>query len=146
MWTLIPGYSPAREETQVDFPVCLQKSVNFWCVIDSGGMSTARAEDAQGTPTQSHISPSILVYEEKRSVNPTETEQGVRVWWPQKDSHLFLHPLFMFSYTPCYMIGGSISRVSQRSPIIKSTRWQIIKSTWWQIVKSTWWQIIKSNW
>ena len=27
--------------------------------------STARAEDAQGTPTQSHTSPSILVYEEK---------------------------------------------------------------------------------
>ena len=26
---------------------------------------TARAEDAQGTPTQSHISPSILVYEEE---------------------------------------------------------------------------------
>ena len=26
---------------------------------------TARAEDAQGTPAQSHISPSILVYEEK---------------------------------------------------------------------------------
>ena len=25
-----------------------------------------RAEDAQGKPTQSHISPSILVYEEKR--------------------------------------------------------------------------------
>ena len=24
---------------------------------------TARAEDAQGTPTQNHISPSILVYE-----------------------------------------------------------------------------------
>ena len=46
-------------------------------VIDSGligstdfhssnsGRGTARAEDAQGTPTQSHISPSILVYEEK---------------------------------------------------------------------------------
>jgi len=26
---------------------------------------TTRAEDAQGTPTQSHISPSILVYEDK---------------------------------------------------------------------------------
>ena len=38
-------------------------------VIDSGlvglsGWGTARAEDAQGTPTQSHISPSILVYED----------------------------------------------------------------------------------
>ena len=27
---------------------------------------TTRAEDAQGTPTQSHISPSILEYEDKR--------------------------------------------------------------------------------
>ena len=30
------------------------------------GRGTARAEDAQGTPTQSHISPSILVYEDSR--------------------------------------------------------------------------------
>ena len=28
------------------------------------GRGTTRAEDAQGTPTQSHISPSILVYED----------------------------------------------------------------------------------
>ena len=35
-------------------------------VIDSGfsGRGATRAEDVQGTPTQSHISPSILVYEE----------------------------------------------------------------------------------
>jgi len=33
---------------------------------------TTRAEDAQGTPTQSHISPSILVYEYKGS--------EVKVW------------------------------------------------------------------
>ena len=32
-------------------------------LIDSG-RGTARADDAQGTPTQSQISPSILVYEE----------------------------------------------------------------------------------
>jgi len=44
----------------------------FLCtVIDSGlvgstvGRGTTRAEDAQGTPTQSHISPSILVCEDK---------------------------------------------------------------------------------
>jgi len=29
------------------------------------GRGAARADDAQGTPTQSHISPSILVYEDK---------------------------------------------------------------------------------
>ena len=31
----------------------------------ASGRVTTRAEDARGTPTQSHISPSILVYEEK---------------------------------------------------------------------------------
>ena len=31
----------------------------------SGGRGTTRAEDAQGTPDQSHISPSILVYEDE---------------------------------------------------------------------------------
>jgi len=34
------------------------------CVV---GRGTKRAEDAQGTPTQSHISPSILVYEDKKT-------------------------------------------------------------------------------
>ena len=33
-------------------------------LIDAG-RGAARAEDAQGTPTQSHISPSKLVYEDK---------------------------------------------------------------------------------
>ena len=36
----------------------------FFCLIDSG-RGAARAEDAQETPTQSHISPSILACEEK---------------------------------------------------------------------------------
>ena len=31
--------------------------------LDGG---TTRAEDAQGTPTQSHLSPSILVYEDQQ--------------------------------------------------------------------------------
>ena len=31
---------------------------------------TTRAEDAQGTPTQSHISPNILVYEDNKAVAP----------------------------------------------------------------------------
>ena len=33
---------------------------------DLSGRGTTIAEDAQGTPTQSHISPSILVYEDQR--------------------------------------------------------------------------------
>jgi len=35
-----------------------------WRVVVVSGRGAARAEDAQGTPTQSHVSPSILVYEE----------------------------------------------------------------------------------
>ena len=34
-------------------------------MIDSG-RGTTRAKDAQGTPTQSHKSPCILVYDDKR--------------------------------------------------------------------------------
>ena len=36
------------------------------------GRGTTRAEDAQGTPTQSHVSPSILVYEENLLDDPRE--------------------------------------------------------------------------
>ena len=36
------------------------------------GRGTVRAEDAQGTPTQSHISPSILVYEDEQLLGFTE--------------------------------------------------------------------------
>jgi hypothetical protein len=38
--------------------------VKLHLLIDSGG-GTTKAEDAQGTPAQSHISPSILVYEDR---------------------------------------------------------------------------------
>jgi len=38
----------------------------YWYTKISGlRISRDLAEDAQGTPTQSHISPSILVYEER---------------------------------------------------------------------------------
>ena len=36
---------------------------------DLSGTGTTRAEDDQGPPTQSHISPSILVYEDKVVTN-----------------------------------------------------------------------------
>jgi len=39
------------------------------------GRGTARAEDAQGTPTQSHISPSILVYEDYSQAGFRQQEQ-----------------------------------------------------------------------
>ena len=35
-------------------------------IVLYAGRGTARAEDAQETPTQSHISPSILVYEDSK--------------------------------------------------------------------------------
>ena len=41
------------------------------------GRGTARAEDAQGTPTQSHISPSILAYEEIKLGFPPGRYTGI---------------------------------------------------------------------
>ena len=38
------------------------------------GKGTLRAEDTPGTPTQSHISPSILVYEDKKAPAPREED------------------------------------------------------------------------
>ena len=43
---------------------------------DRAGRGAARAEDAQGTPTQSHMSPSILVYEDKRVSHSHEQTLG----------------------------------------------------------------------
>jgi len=42
------------------------------------GRGTARAEDAQGTPTQSHISPSIQVYEEN-TFKRSELQSAVQI-------------------------------------------------------------------
>jgi hypothetical protein len=50
----------SRPDSGLDFQVKVLDSLRV-----GFGMGAARAEDAQGTPTQSHISPSILVYEEK---------------------------------------------------------------------------------
>jgi len=45
--------------------------------FQASGRGTARAEDAPGTPTQSHISPSILVYEDKTFlVVPSSLDSG----------------------------------------------------------------------
>ena len=40
--------------------------ISFITSTGASGRGAARAEDAQGTPTQSQISPSILVHEEYR--------------------------------------------------------------------------------
>ena len=66
----------------------------------NGGRGNARAEDAQGTPTQSHISPSMLVYadimiasirrhsNEKQSVNPSQAEVGTESLFREEYAHL----------------------------------------------------------
>ena len=46
--------------------------------LRSAGRGTARAEDAQGTPTQSHISPSILLYEDNTKVGAALLVQQMR--------------------------------------------------------------------
>jgi len=38
-------------------------------ILRVGWLGTTRAEDAEGTPTQSQISPSIPVYEEKNATS-----------------------------------------------------------------------------
>ena len=71
----------------ISYPILgwYQTKDSLWGVIDSGlvgstdfyGRGAARAEDAQGTPTQSHISPSIVVYEEYRvDVEGVEDGEG----------------------------------------------------------------------
>jgi hypothetical protein len=58
----------------------LRGTTHSW---DLSGRGTTRAEDAQGTPIQSHISPSILVYEDKLRWRETPSEniiEMVAVW------------------------------------------------------------------
>ena len=56
-------------------------------LITSTGMGNARAEDAHGTPTQSHISPSTLVYEEKHGqvwYKPGRASELDLEWFPSR--------------------------------------------------------------
>ena len=53
----------------------LERLMDSWLVRSTdSGRGTARAEDDQGAPTQSHISPSLLVYEEY----PGQVPVGIR--------------------------------------------------------------------
>jgi len=56
-WTMAAIYWSIMGHDEVCHPPSL---------LASTGRGNARANDAQGTPTQSHISPSILVYEKKK--------------------------------------------------------------------------------
>jgi len=75
-------------------------------LIDSGlvdyGRGAARAEDAQGTLTQSHISPSILVYEDKVFAQRLDLED------------------VSISVSICRSLNDSLSHTHARSP---STMW-----------------------
>jgi len=70
--TLGLRYKKRREDSRPAPPTkfirCPEKRENLG-LIDSGLVErgAARAEDAQGTPNQSHISPSILVYKDYRA-------------------------------------------------------------------------------
>ena len=55
-------FSPKRADTPIALRDCQDRGTLEQLLIDSG-KGTTRAEDAQGTPAQRHISPSILVYE-----------------------------------------------------------------------------------
>ena len=54
----------------------LRRAVLMRVCLPFSGRGTTRAKDAQGTPTQSHISPSILVYEHHVGV------RTARAWRP----------------------------------------------------------------
>jgi len=78
-------------------PQAHDQSGPVWCLVFSveGGSrrGTTRAEDAQGTPTQSHISPSIIVYEatfqgERQSSDQAEA-RGQAKSGPRISLHLF---------------------------------------------------------
>ena len=56
---------PASGNTTAPIPTDLERMLGDDRPRVGSGRGTTRAEDAQGTPTQSHISPSILVYEEQ---------------------------------------------------------------------------------
>jgi len=51
-----------------------RRAYGLFCSLS--GRGTTRAEDAQGTPTQSHISPSILVYEDESRRCSRDTYPG----------------------------------------------------------------------
>ena len=80
----------AHEEEEKSSRVCDTRPSTFDGVRLRVGRSAARAGDAQGTPTQSQISPNILVYEDYHSRNPRQqaavTESG-----PPRAIHLRRH-------------------------------------------------------
>ena len=69
---------------------------------DLSGRGAARAEDAQGTPTQSHISPTILVYKDNWRLGPFETRKV----------HIINPDLSQKSHVASFPVENSVTRGS----------------------------------
>ena len=63
------------------------------------GRGAARAEDAQETPAQSHILPSMLVYEEKNDLVTPELD-GQNQFTPHLDGQIIFKPSLFSRATP----------------------------------------------
>jgi len=73
VWATVSSRSRTSDDRNGSTPA----SVNSCDRLRVGGRVTTRAEDAQGTPTQSRISPSILGYEDNPCVPFQFTVSGV---------------------------------------------------------------------
>ena len=78
--------------------------------------STARAEDAQGTPTQSRISPSILVYEDDRTHGTVIARQLSYEFSTNKTVKARFWPWLSYEYCRRSMLFPSRSKGHQPRP------------------------------
>ena len=97
---------------------------------------TTRAEDAQGTPTQSHISPSIQVYEDKssfldcsrstfRSAIHTSNYRRVKFQTPDPNSNLI--PLSKSSIQGRFLYLDHPSALAGATPAIHVSNYRRVK-------------------
>ena len=61
-----------------------EKSLRMAPMLDLSGRGTTRAENDQETPNQSHISPSILVYEDESNLHVAVRANGGREVLPSE--------------------------------------------------------------
>ena len=87
-----------------------------------------RAEDARGTPTQSHISPSILVYERKRKEQKAGLVRllpGIEIGWSGIEIGCRVLVAIVYRQVfkvPCFLhFEPSLRAFSSRSNVIIST-------------------------
>ena len=60
---MLPHRGRSGPDRDCDLSYFLRGACRFRPALRTDEMGSTRAEDAQGTPTQSHISPNVLVYE-----------------------------------------------------------------------------------